>query len=76
MEKGAIIPLIHRGNVSGISLAIEGFGDPNGWDSYGLWAPHVIRSGDTYYMFYGDWGNICLASSRENPAAASLFAAD
>ena len=30
---GAIIPLIHRGNVSGISNTIEGFGDPNGWDS-------------------------------------------
>ena len=28
-----IIPLIHRGNVSGISLTIDGFGDPNGWDS-------------------------------------------
>ncbi len=28
-----IIPLIHRGSVSGISLTIEGFGDPNGWDS-------------------------------------------
>ncbi|MGD8414957.1 MAG: family 43 glycosylhydrolase [Candidatus Latescibacterota bacterium] len=26
--------------------------DPGGWDSYGLWAPHVIRSGNTYYMFY------------------------
>ncbi len=33
VEKGAIIPLIHRGNVSGISNSIEGFGDPNGWDS-------------------------------------------
>ena len=30
---GAIIPLIHRGNVSGISNEIQGFGDPNGWDS-------------------------------------------
>ncbi len=30
---GAIIPLIHRGNVSGISNTIAGFGDPNGWDS-------------------------------------------
>ena len=33
VEQGAIIPLIHRGNVSGISLAIEGYGEPNGWDS-------------------------------------------
>jgi sucrose-6-phosphate hydrolase SacC (GH32 family) len=26
--------------------------DPQGWDSYGLWAPHVIRVGRAYYMFY------------------------
>jgi len=26
--------------------------NPNGWDSYGLWAPHVVRNGNTYYMFY------------------------
>jgi hypothetical protein len=26
--------------------------NPDGWDSYSLWAPHVIRSGKTYYMFY------------------------
>lgn len=26
--------------------------DPGGWDSYGLWAPHVVHSGDAYYMFY------------------------
>ncbi len=32
-ETGALIPLIHRGNVSGISNQIQGFGDPNGWDS-------------------------------------------
>jgi len=24
----------------------------NGWDSHGLWAPHVIKNGNTYYMFY------------------------
>ena len=28
-----IIPLIHRGNVSGIANSIGGFGDPNGWSS-------------------------------------------
>jgi peptide/nickel transport system substrate-binding protein len=33
VNKGAIIPLIHRGNVSAISNTIQGFGDPNGWDS-------------------------------------------
>jgi sucrose-6-phosphate hydrolase SacC (GH32 family) len=28
------------------------FNNPNGWDSRGLWAPYVIREGDTYFMFY------------------------
>jgi hypothetical protein len=31
----------------------------------GLQAPYVLRDGDTYYMFYGDWVNICLARSRD-----------
>jgi len=26
--------------------------NPNGWDSHGLWAPHIIKSGSTYFMFY------------------------
>lgn len=26
--------------------------NPDGWDSHGLWAPHVVKSGDTYFMFY------------------------
>jgi sucrose-6-phosphate hydrolase SacC (GH32 family) len=25
---------------------------PGSWDSGGLWAPHIVRSGDTYFMFY------------------------
>ena len=33
VESGAIIPLIHRGDVSAISNTIEGFGSINGWDS-------------------------------------------
>ena len=28
------------------------FKNQNGWDSHGLWAPHVIKNGDIYYMFY------------------------
>ena len=32
-SSGAIIPLIHRGDVSAISNTIEGFGSINGWDS-------------------------------------------
>jgi hypothetical protein len=31
----------------------------------GLQAPHVIHVNGTYYMFYGDWGNICLATSTD-----------
>jgi sucrose-6-phosphate hydrolase SacC (GH32 family) len=26
--------------------------NPGGWDSYNLWAPHVVRVGNTYFMFY------------------------
>ncbi len=33
VESGAVIPLIHRGDVSAISNTIEGFGSINGWDS-------------------------------------------
>lgn len=31
----------------------------------GLQAPYVIKPGDEYLMFYGDWVNICLATSRD-----------
>ena len=31
----------------------------------GLQAPHVIKVGDVYYMFYGDWLRICLAKSND-----------
>lgn len=33
-----------------VGIALEA--NPGGWDSYGLWAPHVVRSSDTFYMFY------------------------
>lgn len=26
--------------------------DPNGWDSHSLWAPRIIESGETYFLFY------------------------
>ncbi|MCK4349594.1 MAG: hypothetical protein KAX13_01985, partial [Candidatus Krumholzibacteria bacterium] len=49
--------------------------NPDGWDSHGLWAPHVIQHGDTYFMFYtgvdGTGGNpetkqrIGLATSND-----------
>jgi len=31
----------------------------------GLQAPHVVKVGDTYHMFYGDWVNICRATSKD-----------
>ncbi len=31
----------------------------------GLQAPHVIKLGDTYHMFYSDWVNICHATSKD-----------
>ena len=31
----------------------------------GLQAPHVIKIDKTYHMFYGDWMNICLATSKD-----------
>ena len=31
----------------------------------GLQAPHVVKVSDTYHMFYGDWVNICHATSKD-----------
>ena len=31
----------------------------------GLQAPYVIQKQGTYYMFYGDWNQICLAKSTD-----------
>ncbi|MEK7992569.1 MAG: hypothetical protein AAB403_02085 [Planctomycetota bacterium] len=31
----------------------------------GLQAPHVIKVGETYHLFYGDWVNICHATSKD-----------
>lgn len=31
----------------------------------GLQAPHVVRVGDQFHMFYGDWNNICHAVSSD-----------
>ena len=31
----------------------------------GLQAPHVVRLSDTYHLFYGDWVNICHATSKD-----------
>ncbi|MCU0978688.1 MAG: hypothetical protein MUF25_05905 [Pirellulaceae bacterium] len=31
----------------------------------GLQAPYVLRHAEKYWMFYGDWANICLATSTD-----------
>ena len=31
----------------------------------GLQAPYVFKRDGTYYMFYGDWNRICLATSKD-----------
>ena len=31
----------------------------------GLQAPHVVKIDKTYHMFYGDWVNICHATSKD-----------
>jgi len=31
----------------------------------GLQAPYVFEENNVYYMFYGDWHNICLATSED-----------
>ena len=31
----------------------------------GMQAPHVIKEGPFYYLFYGDWQRICLAASQD-----------
>lgn len=31
----------------------------------GLQAPYVFKENGTYYMFYGDWESICLATSQD-----------
>ncbi|TWU38306.1 glycoside hydrolase family protein [Novipirellula artificiosorum] len=34
----------------------------------GLQAPHVVRYKGLYYMAYGDWNNICFATSKDGKA--------
>ncbi|MCO6043600.1 hypothetical protein NG895_06745 [Aeoliella sp. ICT_H6.2] len=31
----------------------------------GMQAPHVVQHNDQYHMLYGDWENICLATSKD-----------
>jgi hypothetical protein len=42
----------------------------------GLQAPHVIQEGGMFKMFYGDWVNICLATSQDGKTFARHRGAD
>ena len=47
-----------------MGIAMEG--DPSVGEALGgLQAPHVIKIDETYHMFYGDWMNICRATSKD-----------
>ncbi len=46
----------------GIAMEADpSFGETPG----GLQAPHVVKVGQMYHMFYGDWVNICHAISKD-----------
>jgi len=46
----------------GIAMQAEPkYGEKRG----GLQAPHVVLIDGVYHMFYGDWENICVATSRD-----------
>ena len=47
-------------------MADPGFGETPG----GLQAPYVFRRQGLYYMFYGDWVNICLATGMDGKTFA------
>ena len=47
-----------------MGMAMEA--DPSlGETEGGLQAPHVVRVGDAFHLFYGDWNNICHATSKD-----------
>jgi hypothetical protein len=48
------------------------FGETEG----GLQAPFVLKVGATYSMFYGDWENICLATSVDGKTFARQLTKD
>jgi hypothetical protein len=42
----------------------------------GLQAPHVIRVGDVWHMFYGDWKHICHATSGDGKTFTRVIQPD
>jgi hypothetical protein len=58
-----------------MGIAMEA--DPNlGETEGGLQAPYVLRKEDVFYMYYGDWVNICLAKSWDGKNFARHLNAD
>lgn len=52
----------HHWKPRGIAMEADpAFGETPG----GLQAPYVVKVGEIYHMFYGDWVNICHATSRD-----------
>ena len=51
----------------GVALTADSaFGETPG----GLQAPYVMQQGETHFLFYGDWENICLARSQDGKTFA------
>ncbi len=47
-------------------MGVQMEADPSlGETAGGLQAPHVVEMDGTYHMLYGDWENICLATSKD-----------
>lgn len=58
-------------------MGIAMMADPNfGETEGGLQAPYVVRRNGAYYMFYGDWVNICLAIGWDGKIFARHLNAD
>ena len=69
--------LFHRWQGAGITsrdwepMGIAMQADPAfGETAGGLQAPHVVKIGGEYRMFYGDWENICMARSQDGKTFA------
>jgi hypothetical protein len=60
-------------NKKGIVMTSKSeFGEPLN----GLQAPHTIKFKDEYWMFYGDWDDICIAKSKNGKEFVRLIQPD
>ncbi len=69
---GGVTRLFHRWEGQRLTdtdwkpMGIAMMGDPNYGESVGgLQAPHVVKHDGLYWMVYGDWNNICFATSKD-----------